>query len=461
MTSMRLLRALTFCLLGGIALTLLSYAALLLLNWRDDPVSAAAQHFTDVHTTRRAVPDQQNAYLYMLGFEAADDQSPIDLGRKRIDWLRWALDQPWNESLQEPEYSRRLARDDEQPLFVESLVEACRSNNGQCAARLLASEARLDEWLKSAQPLLQRYQALIVLPAMYEPLPFDMRSSLPSYRPVLQGQQLLLVHAWQLHRQGASEQARQLLESDLRFWRMALAEADTLISRLIAVSAVRQHLLWSVQMFRGQPSGWQPEVWSLPLSAEERNWERVLAGEMAFMKGLLQQMKHGELDWVAAIESDNSLQNLAYRLGAPLLLPQRSLNDQAQLLQSQQSLFELPYSELAGAQERSRNLEHSFVPQGIGVAELRNLAGHLLRMQGGDNDLTEYYLRVSDLEGLRRAALLLVEMRDLKLDPQQAMIHTWSSPLRDPYRDKPFAWEAQQGLRYQGLSKEEPYLLVY
>ncbi len=458
---MRLLRALYFCLLGSIALTLLSYATLVLVNWRDDPVSAAAQHFADVHAARRAVPDQQNAYLYLLGFEAADDQSPIELGRKRIEWLHWALGQPWSESLQEPEYSRRLVRDDQQPLFVDSLVEACRNNNGQCAVRLLANEARLHEWLKSAQPLLQRYQALIVLPAMYEPLPFDMRSSLPSYRPVLQGQQLLLVHAWQLHRQGASQQARQLLESDLRFWRMALAEADTLISRLIAVSAVRQHLLWSVQMFRGQPSGWKPELWSLPLSAEERNWGRVLAGEMAFMKGLLQQMKRGELDWVATIESDNSLQNLAYRLGAPLLLPQRSLNDQAQLLQSQQSLFDLPYSELASAQERSRNLERSFVPQGIGVAELRNLAGHLLRMQGGDNDMTEYYLRVSDLEGLRRAALLLVEMRDLKLDPQQAMIHTRSSPLRDPYRDQPFAWEEQQGLRYQGLSKEEPYLLVY
>lgn len=447
---MRGMRVLRRAVLGVGGALLLGYGLLCLLNGRDDSPSPAARHYAELRTQREVPPAENNAYLYLLGFEAPPDKSPIEWGL-----MRQALADP-----DSPVGSLRPVG--EVPLFVAPLIEACKANQGQCQRRLLSQEGRISEWLAAEQRLAQRYQALIQLTSLHDARGYDLQAALPGYSPLLRGQQLGLVWAWQRHRLGETAAARDWLEQDLRFWRMALAQSDILITRMVATAAIRQHFLWAVQLFRGQRSGWRPAEWSRPLSEAERSWGRVQAGELAFVADYLRQLKLRQADWLSEETAKPWLQHLTAWVGAPLLLPQHSLNEYAQLLGEQRALFEAPYPALVFNRTISRAQEREHARLRPSVEWLRNPAGRLLWVRAGDTGLTDYYLRVADLEGLRRAALLIVEMRDLKLTPQQAAGYVRASALRDPYREQPFAWEAATvTLGFQGLADQPAERLQY
>lgn len=461
----KLARGLLWCSTLLIAIAVLAYGALLLINWRDDPASAAAKQLAAVYAGRPAVADQDNAYLYLLGFGAVDGQSPIELGRKRIEWMTWASKQPWSEELVEPQYPHWKDRSNEHPLFVDPLLEACDANSGQCAQRLISHEQRLDEWLKQEHFLLQRYQELIGLSSMHEPLPFNMRSVLPEYQHVRTAQRLLLVRAWQLTRQGEHQQATALLQADLQFWRMALAQSDVMISRMLACAAIRHHFLWAIQMFQREPAKHvaqpTPASWHQALTAEELAWERTHGGELAFLQNYLQQMQDGELNWLGHSDESDLLQRAAKVLGPPLLLKQVTQNQYAEFLLRRQELFSAPYPSLIAAKAESLALSNAYTPKRIGLIHLHNLGGNLLHMQN-DTDTTDYYLRVFDLESLRRASLVLAEMRNQQVPPSEVPAYLRRSALQDPYMEKPFAWnEAAGSLQLEGLEEGSSYQLIY
>jgi hypothetical protein len=54
----------------------------------------------------------------------------------------------------------------------------------------------------------------------------------------MDGQKLLLLSARLKVAEGDNAGIRQLLDEDLRFWRMVLESSDTLISRMIALRAM-------------------------------------------------------------------------------------------------------------------------------------------------------------------------------------------------------------------------------
>lgn len=450
-----------------IAIIVLVYLALVLINWRDDPASSAAQQMDRIHAERPAVAAPDNAYLYMLGITAAEGQDPIELGRQHVEWMRWASQQPWTEDLVEPEYPRWTSHDHELPLFVEPLIEACNTNNGQCTQRLESHEPRLAEWLKQEHLLLERYQELIKLPAMYEPLPYNIRFAFPEYQHALKGQRLYLVDIWKIARQGNLHQAQEMLDTDLRFWRMALASSDILISRLIANAAIRQHFLWSIQLFQDQDkyAGLLPtQAWREPATARERSWRRTLSGEAAFVDDYLQQMKAREINWLTEEEEDeDSLKQQAIKaLGPPLLLRQTSMNRYADLLLELDEIFSAPYATMMDAKQRAEHLESSRKVTELSFSHLRNLGGFMLEMQASETGFTGYMLRVTDLEGLRRASVLLADMRNQRIAANHAAAYVQSSELRDPYREQPFGWDPKtSSLLFDGLSESNSYRLTY
>ncbi|MDD0841784.1 hypothetical protein [Pseudomonas sp. Gutcm_11s] len=443
----------------------LTYTALLAINWKDDPASTAVRHLAETHANRAVVADRNNAYLYLLGITASEGQSPIALGGKRIEWMAWAAQQPQTAELIEPQHPRWPDRSKELPLFVEPLIDACKSNNGQCLQRLSNNEQRVDEWLELEQLHLQRYLELIQLTSMYEPLPYNLHFSFPEYQHALGGQRLLLVNAWQLARRGDIQQARNLLQNDLLFWRMALANSDLLISRMIASAAINQHFLWSIQLFQNQDgyAGLLPiDAWRAPMTESERSWDRTLSGEMIFVDGYLQQMKARELNWLANQDEDALIQRVVKVLTPPLLLKQASLNRYAEFLLEQRDLLAVPYAEMEEARERSMQLERSRTLAGFKPKYLRNLGGVLLEMQASDQGFTNYYLRIADLEGLRRASLLLAEMRNQQVTPDQIPEYLQHNELQDPYREQPFGWDEKSGsLLFEGLSENGTYRLTY
>jgi len=62
--------------------------ALLAINWRDRPPSDAALKFAALYKDRPQVPDNDNGYVYALGFGVAPDADPRQAGLARSAWLR-------------------------------------------------------------------------------------------------------------------------------------------------------------------------------------------------------------------------------------------------------------------------------------------------------------------------------------------------------------------------------------
>jgi hypothetical protein len=65
-----------------------------------------------------------------------------------------------------------------------------------------------------------------------------------------------------------------------------------------------------------------------------------------------------------------------------------------------------------------------------------------------------YALRVADLEGARRAAVLTVDLRLLKIPPELAGAMVALAASRDPYTGGPFAWTPEPAMvSFTGLER--------
>lgn len=451
-----LLRA---CLLST-CLLLLGYGALLAINRHDEPVSTQAQSLIDAYNARSTPADGDNAYLYQLGFSAPPGQAPIELGQHRVAWMRWAQQQPNRADLLEQEQQRPSPFAARTNSF-STLLKACESSAPECGALLIANETDIDNWLHDEHFLLERYHGLISLPDMHEPLPYDIHSAFPDYVTLFDGQRLLLTQAWLASRQGNAEETLQLLEADLRFWRMALARADILLPKMIAVSAIKRHFLWGMRALKQlpteRPQASIPPYWQEPLNAEERSMRRTLSGEQAFSVRLITQVKGGEFSGIDTGDGVPLKQQLLYSLGLPFLQPQATNNQNADFLLDIEKAFTAPYKQLSKVRAQAATFrskrQHNY---------LYNLTGNLLAEEFDDGDFANYLGRIYDLEGVRRAALLLATLHSQGIARQDVGSLLNQSELNDPYTDTPFSWNPNTGeLSVQGLNRDSRLTFSY
>ncbi len=456
---------------GSIALAtlLLAYLCLLIINRHDEAPTATATKLHDIYAARLTPKTADNAYVYLMGFAASPDETPKEVGLRRIADISAALEQPWTEepNTSEPnEFSDYLST---RPQAFTDLIESCTSVDTACAERFLTHETQLPFWLQSEHLLLARYLELIKHPAMYELLPFDARLPLPPYQAVLQGQRLLLATAWLKARQGDAPQLQKLLDDDLVFWRMSLLNADTILAKMVATTAINRHFQWGglalKQLAPERLALAIPDSWKQPITQQERAMLRTLGGEMAFVENLLQQMKKGELDWYSsdAFVTDDADKSLGREalifLGRPFLQPQALANRQAAFLLSLENIFAVDAEQLPQAALQAEELETA---NSTVELEMYNLAGNLMIRDTPSSGFTDFFLRVADLEGIRRVSLLAVQMHSAQIAPDQVPAYLKQAKLRNPISGAPFDWDSDAStLNYQGISKNGHLAIAY
>ncbi|MES2820483.1 MAG: hypothetical protein V4812_16035 [Pseudomonadota bacterium] len=460
-------RLLLWPLAAILGLTLVAYLGLLLLNWRDEPPSVGALQLDAIYRERAVPADADNAYPYLMGFTAAAGQDPTEQGLKRIAWAREALQQPWTDELVEPERDHFIDFPSMRSPSLRVLLQSCTHNEPGCTPGLLADGNLVERWLASEALLLERYSGLLRHSAYFEPLPYDPRLRFPEYQQVLDGQRLLLIRAWWLARQGEEWQVRQLLEDDLSFWRMALANADLLIVKMVASTAIKQHFFWGNRALKQLPAaqalGGIPQSWQQPLTFEERSLLRAAGGELMFVERYIKQIAQGQVDWVAGYGASSSMQRALMTLGAPFLLVQATSNRQAQFLLDLEQAFAVPYAQLEQARERATQLRRLYRPEPLRLAHLYNLMGNVLHAQKDSHDYySDYFLRAAELEGIRQTALLLATLRSQGSTGATLEAAVQQAALRNPYNQKPFDWDADTGtLGFPSPGRDEVYRLEY
>ena len=440
----RVFKAAGWTVLGLAALCVVLYLIAVAINWRDHEPSATAVRFASLYRNRPVVADDDNAYVYLMGFGVSPDESPHDLGLKRIAWMH-GPDQGVRLDLADDPLGERPDYRSERPQAISSYLKACGTGGSACAAAFDAATDGFEQWVTTEKWLPERYRSLIDHAGWREEVPSGLVSPVPSYGLVMEGQKLLLLDAKVLARKGDHAGVRDLLARDLRFWRRVFESSDTLLTKMIAKAAIDRHFSLGNLVLRSLPSDRVvdaiPEEWRAPISDSERSLLRCMVGEWTYMSAVLRTVA----DDFAAANEDSVLTSAQNRLAEPFFQPQATINAQAEYYSRLVALLNVPLDRYEAAVGRTAELaKQTFPPRSV-----YNVIGQIL-MGMGLASYGDYARRIGDLEGMRRAALAVVTMRAASVAPHDILAALATSPLRNPYTGRPFEWDGE-AVVFRGL----------
>ncbi|HEV8331698.1 MAG TPA: hypothetical protein VGQ22_09800 [Steroidobacteraceae bacterium] len=464
-----LLKAIALTLVGCIALAVLLYLVVVLVNWNDRKPSPVAERMMQEYQSRPPVADAENGYVYAMGFAAAPEQDPLQMGVLRVAWMKEIgernartnrLDADLSADPQGNSY--QVSRD---PL-IEAFRGACKPGGFGCVEAFAGGDEIYDLWIAANSELLSRYSELTTRRAWVELVPIDPAAPFPSYAQIMDGQRLLLLHARRLAMQGDYDAARRVLESDLQFWRLVFESADTLITKMIATVALVRHFEHGNLILRGldprAAARVMPAEWRTPINENERSMRRCMVGEWVFTSGLSRSLIPVFRAEAAMGEGSPSRTAVAF-LGGPLYQPQDSMNRYADYYSRVGELLDAPLARYEEAGDATRELAASTAKRAWPPGSLYNLLGSWIRSRG-ISDVSNYGARVADVEGVRRAALAAVTLRAAKVETAGVADALKASEWRNPYTGRPFEWSATDtAIRFQGLAAGERgvHLLYY
>lgn len=441
---MKVLKVVGLCLLGLLGLVVLLYLIGMAVNWRDQPPSAAALEMKGLLTNRPPVADADNSFVYLMGFSVPASLDPQTAGAKRKAWIE-AFNRDAGKFDDDPVKEDIGFKDGISP-SMHHLKENCGDEHSvECRDAFLATFSQPRTDLETLQ--LSRYRALLQRPVWREVVPFDVRATLPVYSEILAGQRLLFTDLATRANSVPPSEIADALRADLTFWREVLKNSEYLITRMIAVAALRQHFFYGNLVLREMPAG-QAEViaaWSVPFSVDDLSMRRALAGELAFGEA---QMRL----WLSG--TDDARHTLLARIGStlarPFYQPQDQTNFYAAAYLDFSKRFEVPLAQYPAAEaevEGFESWEFSF--------HVYNATGHIFQSLSGPWQFASYAMRTGSVEGMRRAALLTAQLRDRGVPLDGIADELKSSELRNPFDHQSFEWNTEEkAVDYDGPDAE-------
>lgn len=404
-----------------LGLAIIAYVILLLINWNDRPPSETAQAFSDAINNLPEVADEDNAYVLIK--EISDSHLQ-----------------------QYPTGSE----------FAASVAEDCQ-NSAQIAGCLDAVAVQnygAKLWLQEQQWILDKYIEIITRSNYLEPIPEDpLNSPLLSFGDVSYGHRLLMVSAMLSAADGDKAHVIALLEADLHFWRLLLASSDLLYTKSIAAAFVRNHFIEGnrvlLELHRKNRLHTLPLNWLKEINSEEQSMRRTLIGEWQFITNSLRSPMSNQF-----YVHDPTARRLAkvsdwlnWQLLTPLLQPQDTSNNFAAMFKTTIELLDVPLDEFSAALKQSETLNFQYP---AGIRRLYNPAASihipLINVSG------DFFARSTDLEGIRRAAVVTNQLREQQVPMDQIADSLATSPYNNPYNDESFEWDTESGeIIFRGL----------
>jgi hypothetical protein len=394
-----------------------------------DPVVRLKQVFAE----RPAVADADNAFLDVFGFAAPAGTDPHELGVRRLAWLeKYNVDR---RSAGADPGMPGLNMKAHRSQALEQVIDACRAAIARACGSAL-DRVKGGATLSEIEPLLlDRYQVLLGRTGWRETGTPYAETTLPSYEGAIEAQRLMLIRLRNAAAAGDVEKVRAMLSRDLTYWRMALASSDFLLSKMIALAAIRQHFALGSYVLRDLPAdrvmGVVPAQWRVAFSDAERSILRPMSGEIRLAEQMFQAGGGSgpESDYSGdAGQSRAPLDRLVNRMAQKVRQPK--FRDVADYFLSAAEGFQAPLPEYEAV---SMKLRSRYASSDVAW------------------DLSQYAMRIGSAEGMRRAALLTVELRSQSVPVAELSAKLKDSPLRNPYTGQPFDWdEADQAIVFIG-----------
>jgi hypothetical protein len=388
--------------------------------------NAESRRLEAIYLGRVAPADADNGYLDLYGFSAPADFDAHTRGAERVDWARrrrnneeGAGKDPGAETLDYSKASTAIAK---------RINMACRGNLARACAEAVKS-VRDGVPLSAHEDLLgARYRAMLGRGAWHEPLTFSASDPMPAYAMPFEAQQHMLLRMRQGILRGDTAGVREALQSDLVFWRRMLECSDTLISKMIAVSSIRNHFNFANLALRELPAeqarALAPPSWFEPITDAERSMWRSLAGEHVSMRNSVRNYPMLDTNLLDEEERPGALESLLTYAHLQVDGP-RQLNELARVLVKVADDFSAPLNQYPRVRDD--------------LVRGSDLPADAMRTW------TTYAFRAASVEGMRRLALLALDLRARGVAPHAVAAELQSATLRDPFNGAPFTWNAEDG----------------
>jgi hypothetical protein len=201
---------------------------------------------------------------------------------------------------------------------------------------------------------------------------------------------------------------------------------------MIAVAALNRHFGLGNLVLRRLPAA-MPQEWSQDIPTA---MTRCLVGEWEFFNGSLRKTKANEP-----------------RIYRPFFQPQDTSNKLAAMLTRTAHELDVPYDQYPQVLARMRTASPA---QTRLFVDLYNLVGSMITEVPDDYAYGKYAVRVTDVEGVRRAAVLAATLRARGVAADDVPAQLSASEIRDPYTNRPFAWDLKEkAIVFTGLEAGE------
>jgi len=450
-----------------VGLPVLLYLILVAINWPDREPSPLAIKMTEEYRANSNGAVDDNGYIDLMGFAVAPGEDPHEMGLKRIEWISRVNKLGKSQAGSDPQgraYDFKSKRDAK----VQTISNACNRDSHQRFVGLECLNAMEDtetltRWIESESWLLERYQRLLARSEWVDEAPVyaEVGSEFPPYAVVMDGQKLLLAKVMVLAKENQISEMQKLLASDARFWRRVMSSTNILIGKMVAIAALDRHFTMANIALRSlSPDAQQkaiPDEWQRPIADEEKSLHKVMIGEWIFAASIMKNI-HGD-DWDTLIDPpsvDHAPRRHWYSLlGRPFYKQQATLNNFADIYSRIGAAGDVEYQSLPKSIARCDEELRSQFAGTFSIHSAYNPIGQIV-VAMSQSLFSNYIRRVADIEGVRRATLGAVELREALVKRDQAEVALSSSSQRNPYTKEPFAWDAKEKLIvFKGLEKGE------
>lgn len=469
MTTMRrCLQALGYVLLGLTVLAIIGLTCLVIANWKDDPLSDAAQQALQyAMPTEQALQD--NGYLIAAGMDGSDNGSPaanaMALGRQRLDRaverLLWKH-QPGSKNMADiPPW---IAQNDGYTKALPALQ--CPQEHTDCFAWYVEQKAQVQALVQRNQVLLARYRAAANAAQFSDPFPYDFVGPLPPYSLMSNVHSLLLAQAALQWMDQQPAQALTTVELAARLRSRLAGSSKNIVGSMVALAMQYRELRWISQAISHSDTA--------PPAAIAARIQSLLAQPLPPLHDAMTTEKQAAISAIVGIQNQpvsvylaaDALQDdtppkwalLLNRIAARGFLPIATINDTMRTMNQAQTMGDLPAGQLAKA------VDDGELPQRIAQkcslrAGLRNIVGRCMQTHSTPN-LLQYFLRVHDIEGYRRLVLLQAQAHAQKVALAQMPAWLAASPpsLHNPYTLQAMQWNAANNrLIFEGQERQSQH----
>lgn len=459
------LKALRWLALGLGTLAAIILAALMAANWRDAPLSEAAQKaLAYTPPTEQALDG--NGYLILMGLDAPSPTqgdataAAIALGRQRL--AREIERRRWVETHGDTTQGMPPSIPFENPgkgVFPARL--RCAAGEANCFHWYRGHEAEIHALGQANQMLLQRLAVAASAPQFNNPAPFYLLADLLPFSLLVRAHELSLAQASLQWEHGQPQKAMDIARQAAQLRSRLASGSDSLIASMVALAMQHRELRWLSDAIAHQgppaPATVAKGIAEL-LATPPESLQQALEGEKQFTASIFYSLKHASL-FATPMGGTAWWQHLLDKGQGLGYLPQETLNMSIENLQQLQAIGGLPAHQMEAAFSDAR-LRWDEAEACAPWKRLRNIAGRCLAAIG-TSSYQGYVQRVADMDGYRRLVLLQhhAAAQRIALPDMPAWLAQSPLELRHPYTLQPMQWDvASSSLIFEGRANQSQNL---